>query len=246
MILYAFIAVLCVSALSLLGAVFFVVRRDVLNRFMPVLLSISSGVLLGTVFFDLLPEAMEVLPHEAYFYTVMSIAVFFSIEKLMNWHHHADCEQEDTHHHLHTLGYLSLIGDGIHNFIDGIMIGGAFLVSIPLGISMTIGVVAHEIPHELADFMILLQAGFSNKKALFYNFLSALTAVVGAMLAILLVGHTGKLASYLIPIGAGNFLYIAMSDLIPELHKETSRWYSLFQILGLVAGIIAMALFAAE
>lgn len=233
----ALLAVSLVSLLSLLGAALLLLRRSLLNRLMSPMLALSSGVLLSTVFFDLIPEGMELLPNHALTYTAIGIITFFGLEKLMQWHHHieGDHSGEKT-----PVAYLSLIGDGIHNFIDGVIIGGAFLVSIPLGISVTIAVVAHEIPHELADFTILLHSGFSNKKALLYNFLSATTAIAGTVLVLLMSSIASSFIPYLISFGAGNFLYIAMSDLIPELHKSDSKKASIIQIIALISGMLLM------
>lgn len=235
---FAIIAVVIVSLLSLLGAGLLLFGRVHLKKIMSPLIAISSGVLLGSTFFDLIPESLEHMPDTAFIVILTGIIVFFSLEKLLNWHHHIDGDHAGE---TKVPGYLSLIGDGIHNFIDGVVIGGAFLVSIPLGISVTTAVIAHEIPHELADFTILLHSGFSNKKALLYNFLSATTAILGTVVVLAMDSFAHSLIPYLIPFAAGNFLYIAMSDLIPELHHKNSKLISVVQIALLVSG--AMAIF---
>jgi zinc and cadmium transporter len=233
----AILAVSFVSLISLFGAALLLLKRTLLNRLMSPMLAISSGVLLGTAFFDLIPESLHLLQDQALPITVSGIIAFFALEKLMQWHHHVDGDHpgEKT-----PVAYLSLIGDGIHNFIDGVIIGGAFLVSIPLGISVTIAIVAHEIPHELADFTILLHGGFSNSNALLYNFLSATTAIFGTVLVLMMSTIAHSFIPYLISFGAGNFLYIAMSDLIPELHKSDSKKASILQIILLISGMLLM------
>lgn len=231
--LFAILSVVIVSLLSLLGAVLLIFGRSYIKKIMSPLIAISSGVLLGSTFFDLIPESVEHLPDSAFTVVLAGIVVFFSLEKLLNWHHHIDGDHAGESK---VPGYLSLIGDGIHNFIDGVVIGGAFLVSIPLGVSVTVAVIAHEIPHELADFTILLHSGFSNSKALLYNFLTASTAILGTVLVLTIDTFAHSLIPYLIPFAAGNFLYIAMSDLIPELHHKNSIRTSIVQILLLVAG----------
>jgi zinc and cadmium transporter len=241
--LYPVIAVIIVSLLSLIGAVFMIFKRPVLSKFMSPLLALSSGVLLGSAFFDLIPESMELIPDHALTLVIVGIITFFSLEKLLQWHHHTE---GDHHHDEKTPGYLSLLGDGIHNFIDGIMIGGAFLVSVPLGITVTIAVIAHEIPHELADFTILLHSGFSNTKALWYNFLSATTSIVGALLVLWVGTIANSIIPLLVPFGAGNFLYIAMSDLIPELHQRRSRKTAILQIILLSLGASLIYFMPAE
>lgn len=238
-IIYAFIAVLFVSAISLVGVMLLLLKRPVLSRIMPLLLAVSSGVMLGNTFFDLIPESVEHLSQSAYLYILAGIIVFFSVEKMLNWHHHTEGDHPGE---TKSAGYLSLIGDAIHNFIDGVLIGGAFIVSIPLGITVAVAVTAHEIPHELADFTILIHCGFSNRKALFYNFLSASTAIAGTCVVILFAAVEKSFVPYLIPFAAGNFLYIAMSDLIPELHKSRSRMSSIIQIFALIAGAVAISL----
>ncbi|EKD87586.1 MAG: hypothetical protein ACD_36C00013G0004 [uncultured bacterium] len=230
----ALLAVTFVSLLSLLGAAFLVVKRTWLTRIMSPLLALSSGVLLGSTFFDLIPESQELVPDQAMVFIIIGIVSFFSLEKLLQWHHHVEGDHPGEGK---AVGYLSLIGDGIHNFVDGTIIAAAFLVSTPLGISATLAVIAHEIPHELADFTILLHSGFSNSKALFYNFLSATTAIAGALLVLGVSTTSEVLVLYLVPFAAGNFLYIAMSDLIPELHRRRSRLGSILHIIALIAGI---------
>ena len=233
MVIYALSAVFFVSLLSLLGAVFLLFNRKILTRALSPLLAISSGVLLGSTFFDLLPESLELAQDSSYVLIISGIIAFFSLEKLLQWHHHVEGDHPGKEK---TVGYLSLIGDGIHNFVDGVIIGGAFLVSLPLGISVTLAVVAHEIPHELADFTILLHSGFSSRKALLFNFLSAATAIIGTLLVLSLSTLAEIFIPYLVPFAAGNFLYIAMSDLIPELHRPHTRVASLYQIAALIVG----------
>jgi len=241
--LHSLLAVTLVSLISLLGAALLLLNRQAVNRLMSPLLAFSSGVLLGSAFFDLIPESIELIPHEALTLVVVGIIMFFTLEKLLQWHHHTEGDHAGENK---TTGYLSLIGDGIHNFIDGVMIGSAFLVSVPLGITVTIAVIAHEIPHELADFTILLHSGFSNTKALLYNFLSAATAILGTILVLWVSTVAHSIIPYLIPFGAGNFLYIAMSDLIPELHRQRSRTSSAAQIIILILGASVIYLLPAE
>lgn len=235
-IAYAFISVVFVSLLSLLGAVFLVFQRELVGKFITLTLAYSSGVLLGTTFFDLLPESIEKLPNSTFAMTVFGIICFFALEKLLQWHHHI----EGDHGEEKAVAYLSLVGDAIHNFGDGVVIGAAYLVSIPLGITTTIAVVAHEIPHELSDFTILLHGGLSGVKALWFNFLSALTAVAGTIVILLLSTRFADVALWFVPFAAGNFIYIAASDLIPELHKKRDISSSLLQILLLVGGVVTI------
>lgn len=239
MYILALLSVTIVSLLSFVGVVFLAFKKNQIEKVMSPLLALSSGVLLGSTFFDLIPEGMELIPDNANLLIIIGIITFFCLEKLMHWHHHTEGDHPNESK---SVGYLSLIGDGIHNFIDGVMIGAAFLISVPLGISVTIAVIAHEIPHELADFAILLHSGFSMKQAVLFNFLSAVTAVIGTILVLGISSVEKSFVPYLIPFAAGNFLYIAMTDLIPELHKHRTHIYTFIHIAAIIAGVMLIAL----
>ena len=135
---------------------------------------------------------------------------------------------------------MNLVGDGIHNFIDGAVIAGSFMAGVPLGLATTVAVILHEIPQEIGDIGVLIHGGFSRTKALFVNFISALTAVLGAVAVLLATGHIENLTVFLVPFAAGGFMYIAGSDLIPELHKETNALKSILQLAFIMAGILIM------
>lgn len=231
---YTLIAVFLVSALSLLGALFLVLSRQTISGVITVSLALSSGVLLGSVFLDLLPESVELVGEPAFFFALFGMVTFFALEKLLSWHHHIEGNHRGEEK---PVAYLTLLGDGIHNFVDGVIIAAGFLTSVPLGLMTTIGVVAHEIPHELSDFIILLHGGFSPGKALLLNFLSAATAFLGALAVLFLAEGVVGLERYLVPFAAGNFLYIAASDLIPELLRRRRRVTSLVQLMALGGGI---------
>lgn len=235
----ALLSVIFVSLLSLLGGVFIVMQRKTLTIVITYTLAFSSGVMLGATFFDLLPEAIELMPDAALGLTLAGFTAFFMLEKLLSWHHHVEGRHV---HEEKPLAYLTLIGDGIHNFVDGAVIAAAYLVSIPLGVTTTIAVTAHEVPHELSDFMIFLHSGFSNRKALMYNFISATTAIVGAVAVFIVSDRFETIEQYLIPIAAGNFLYIAASDLIPELLTKRNGKTSMLQVLFLIFGLMVTPL----
>ncbi len=224
-----------------MGAIFIAIKRKKLGSIITYTLAFSSGVMLGATFFDLLPEGVELLPDGVFLWTLIGFVTFFILEKLISWHHHIEGR------HIHEekpLAYLTLIGDGIHNFVDGAVIAGSYLVSVPLGISTTIAVIAHEIPHELSDFLVLIHGGFSNKKALFFNFLSATTAILGAVVVLLLSDQFETLEQYLIPLAAGNFLYISASDLIPELLTKRHGPTSILQVIALLVGLTVVPIVA--
>lgn len=237
--LFAIFSVVLVSLLSLLGAIFISVQRKKLDSIMTYTLAFSSGVMLGSAFFELLPEGAELNPSGVFVWTLAGFVLFFCLEKIIQWHHHVEGR------HVHDekpLAYLTLIGDGIHNFADGAVLAAAYLVSVPLGITTTIAIAAHEIPHELSDFMILLHGGFSNAKALFYNFLSASTAVAGMVLVLVLSSQVAEIERYLVPLAAGNFLYIAATDLVPELLTRREGRVSVLQVAILLGGILLVPL----
>jgi len=237
--IYAIISVVGVSLLSLLGAVLISIQKKTLERIITYSLALSSGVLLGSTFFELLPEGVELLPDAFFVWTLIGFISFFCLEKIISWHHHVEGR------HIHgekPLAYLTLIGDGIHNFTDGAVIAASYLVSIPLGVTTTIAIVAHEVPHELSDFLILIHGGFTNKKALFFNFLSAAMAILGTVLVLMVSTQLANLERYLVPFAAGNFLYIAASDLIPELLTKRQGKTSIIQVATLLFGICIVPL----
>lgn len=234
MIVWPLGSVIIVSLLSLLGAIFIVFQQKTVERIITYSLALSSGVLLGSTFFELLPEGVDRNPQGVFFWTLAGFVSFFCLEKIIAWHHHV----EGRHTHKEKpLAYLTLIGDAIHNFADGAVIAASYLVSIPLGITTTVAIIAHEVPHELSDFLILLHGGFSNRRALFYNYLSATTAIVGTVVVLAASAHFAQVDRYLVPFAAGNFLYIAASDLIPELLTKRQGRTSVIQVITLLSGI---------
>lgn len=240
MILYSLISVVLVSLISLIGVALLGIKADRLKKGLIYLISFAAGALLGDTFIHLLPEiAEEGFTLSISLYVLLGIAIFFVLEKGIHWQH---CHEPISEKHIHPFAYTNLIGDGLHNFIDGAIIAASYLISVPVGVATTIAVLLHEIPQEIGDFGVLLHAGFSKGKALFVNFLSALTAIIGAILVLWAGSSVEHLEKILIPIAAGGFLYIASSDLIPELHKHSSNFSkSLIQFLCFLLGIAVMA-----
>ena len=234
--MYSLISVIFVSLLSFVGVLFIAIKEEKLKKILLFLVSFAAGGLLGDSFIHLLPEAVE----EDGFSLSVSLAVlvglllFFVLEKFICWRH---CHIPTSKSHPHPVVFMNLIGDGFHNFIDGAVISASFLTTIPLGIATTLAVVLHEIPQEISDFGVLLHGGLSKNKALIFNFASALAAVGGAILVLILGERIVGVSQLLIPFTAGGFIYIAGSDLIPELHKETNLAKSLIQMVGLILGI---------
>ena len=243
---YALASVVIISLISFVGVVTLVLKRDLLSRSIFVLVSLAVGALLGDVFVHIIPEAYGGLadPTVVSLTLIAGILIFFIIEKILHWHHHT---LEHAEQHPHPVGNMILFGDGVHNFIDGLIVAASYLVSIEIGIATTIAVILHEIPQEIGNFGVLIHAGYSTAKALLYNFFSALTAVAGAVVALMLGGITEQFALWLLPLTAGGFIYIALSDLIPELHKDRRIGQGIIQVVAIVVGISSMvALLALE
>ncbi len=239
--IYTLASVLAVSLISFIGVVTLSVNQKRLHKILLYLVSFSAGALLGDVFLHLLPELVEnsSLSFKSSITILSGILIFFVIEKIVNWRH---CHMPASKEHIHPFAITNLVGDGVHNFIDGLIIGASYLASIPIGIATTIAVIFHEIPQEIGDFGVLVRGGFSAKKALFFNFLSAITSIIGAVIALSLAQYAPGIISLLIPIAIGGFIYIAGADLIPELHKEFETRRSLIEILSLILGIAIMSL----
>jgi len=239
--LYTLLSVLIVSLISLVGVITLSVKQDFIKRILLFFVSFSAGALLGDVFIHLMPELLDhgKFTIQTPLFIIGGIVLFFILEKILHWRH---CHMSAEHNHIHPLAQINLIGDAVHNLIDGMVIAGSFFVSIPVGIATTIAVVLHEIPQEMGDFGILLHAGLSVRKALFFNFLSALTAFLGAILILVLNPDIDAVMKYLIPFTIGGFLYIANADLIPELHKDVKLLNSFIQLLSLLAGVGVMLL----
>lgn len=235
------IALIVISAVSLAGALVLSLKRKNLDNFLELMVAFAVGALLGDVFIHLLPQLSESGFSVWISLTVLlGIVVFFILEKLVHWHHCHRFAHSAEHKH-HSFGHIALAGDALHNFIDGLILAGAFVASPALGVATAIAIILHEVPQEIADFGVLLKSGFSRKKALFYNFLISLTAFVGAGVG-LLISSFEVFIPFLIAFTAGGFLYLAGTDLLPELHKKFSTKQSVLQLAWIIIGIAVMAL----
>ena len=228
------ISVFGISVISLIGILTLSLKEKFLNNVIFILIAVAAGTLLGVAFLDLIPEAMERDGEGIFLYVLSGIIAFFILERFVFWHHCHDGKCD-----VHAFSYLNLVGDGAHNMIDGMVIAAAYFVSIPLGISTTIAIAFHEIPQEIGDFAILIYGGFSRKRALFYNFISAITAFVGVALAYLF-SSSGEFFTFFLAFAAGGFIYIASADIMPELQKEMEFRRSFLQLLCLIGGIVLM------
>ncbi len=248
-LLFILASVIVVSLVSLIGIVSLSVNESRLKSFLLYLVSLSAGALLGDAFIHLIPEAAEDgFTLSVSFAILAGLAIFFLIEAWIHWHHHSvECE-----HPKHgekkpkPFVWTNLIGDGIHNFVDGLVIAASYVVSFPVGVATTLAVILHEIPQEIADFGVLLHGGLSKKKALEYNYLSAILAIIGGIVGYFLTSLNGLL-SLVVPFAAGTFIYIAAADLIPEIHQREKAWqrrmlhFLMFLIgIGLMMGLLLL------
>jgi zinc and cadmium transporter len=244
--IYSLLSVLLISLVSLIGIVTLSLRVSFLKKIVIFLVSLAAGALLGDVFLHLLPELIE---HGHFgvhtgFIILGAIVFAFIMEKILHWRH---CHiPTGTQWHQHPFAIMNLVGDSMHNLIDGLIIGASYLVSIEVGIATTIAVLLHEIPQEMGDFGVLVHGWFSVKQALLVNFATALTAFVGVIIALVLGSYVEWVHEFLVPIAIGMFIYIAWSDLIPEMHKETNRKQSFWQLTAFLLGIGLMALLLIE
>jgi len=245
-IIYTISSVVVVSFVSLIGILTIILTQEKTNKLLLSFVSISAGTLFGGAFLHLIPEAVE---KAGSFNVTISLSIlggivlFFLIDKLIHWKHsHSKLSLvHEAEENNKSIAYLNLFGDGIHNFLDGLVIAGSYLVGIPTGIAVTIAVVAHEIPQELADFGVLLYSGLSKGKALIFNSLSALTAIIGAVVGLILGTRSEMFTSTIIPFAAGAFIYIAGSNLIPELlDKEYKMNQLIKQLFMFILGILIM------
>jgi len=239
---YAILAVAVVSLLSLIGVFAISLKETTLDRILFVLLSFSAGSILGAAYLDLLPEAIEFLGEEqlsiAVLYITLGFLGFFFLERNIYWYHgHVHGNQSDVEEKmtLKKFVYLNLIGDGIHNLIDGMIIAASFFISITVGLATTVAVIFHELPQEIGDFGVLIYGGFTRYKALLFNFLSALTAIVGVLISNYLLQD---FVGFLMALAAGGFIYLAASELIPEIQKEENIGKSMIQFVLFVFGIV--------
>ncbi len=234
-LIYILTATFIVGLLGLIGAFSLLIRKRSLEKIVLILVAFAAGALLSGGFFHLLAEALETLtPITAFAYLLIGFVVFFALEKILFWHH---CHKGRCR--VHPFSYLILLGDSLHNIIDGLVIAASFMVSIKFGTLTTLLVISHEIPQELGNFGILLHGGFSRIKAIILNFLAQLTCIVGGV-AGYIISSSNRFTVYLLPIAAGGFIYIAASDLIPELHNQKEFKKTLLTFIFFVIGLSFM------
>lgn len=244
-LLISLIAVFLISLVSLSGLIFLFFKPTLTSRLSIYLVSFAVGGLLGDAFIHILPESYSGYIQKASvsLLVIAGLLLNFVLEKFLRWRHchNPDChEGGDDHDHIVA---LNIVGDGVHNFIDGMLVAASFMVSRELGLATSIAVLVHEIPQEIGDFAILTHSKVPVFKALLLNFLSAMVSLLGVLFAFFLGGNIENFASYLLPITAGAFIYLAASDLIPELHRHQPKFAdSLAQLLSIILGVALMFL----
>ena len=241
---YALGSVILISLISLVGVFFLGRDGNRLQNRLLILVSFAIGALTGDAFIHLIPQAFEDLGTglSTSLLIIGGMLLFFGIEKIIRWRH---CHIPTSDHHIHPVATLNIIGDGVHNFIDGLLIGASYIVSIPIGLATTVAVVLHEIPQEIGDFGILVHAGMSARKALLLNFASGITSILGTVLVFIIGTRLQTFSLYMLPITAGGFIYIAGSDLIPEVQSECggaginfAHFVAILLGIGLMAALV--------
>jgi len=235
-LVYIIASTFAIALIAFIGIFTLALKDKLLNKILLVLISLSAGALMGGAFLHLIPEATENSKGlNTYVFILIGFVLFFVIEKVLHWRHCHDGKCD-----VHTFHYMNLIGDSIHNFIDGLIISASFIASIPLGVTTTIAIAAHEIPQEIGDFGVLIYGGFKKKKAIVLNFTIALLTVVGGIVGYFISSNIEHTVVFLLPFAAGGFIYIAATDLIPEIKKELDIKKSMATMIVFICGLILM------
>lgn len=241
---YILLTTFLISLISFIGALILFLKEELLDRILLILAAFAAGALMGGAFLHLIPEAIAKVGADEnsvlilFLYLIFGFCIFYILEQFIRWHHH----HATKHPEIKPFSYLILISDGVHNFIDGLIIAASFVVALPLGIITAIAIALHEIPQEIGDFGILVYGGFKRDKALVLNFLSAITIVFGGVVGFLLSQKIGASIIFLLPFAAGNFIYIACSDIIPEIRQKVNIRKSAIHFLVFLIGISIMLL----
>ena len=230
------VATFTISLTAWTGVLTLVLRAELLDRILLGMVALSAGSLMGGAFLHLLPQAIadvgtaDTLP--LFLYLIGGFCLFYVLEQFLSWHHH-----HATTHDREPVSYLVLVSDTLHNFIDGLVIAAAFLVSVSFGITTSLAIALHEVPQEIGDFGVLVYGGFDRWQALALNYLTQATVIVGGVVGIALQGYVGEVPTVLLPFAAGNFIYIASSDLIPEIKREANVRQSFLYFVVFLVGI---------
>jgi len=239
-----FIASLVGGVGGLAGGVLLLFGKKVRKNIVHVLVSFAAGALLGTAFFDLLPEALEhaeefkMESSLVFLWTTIGIISFYLLDRAIHWFQVNQKKKNYSHGSISIP--LVILGDSVHNFIDGVAIAITYLINPVLGVSTTLAVIAHEVPQEVGDFAVLLHQGMNKKKVFLINFFSALLSVLGAFLGIFIGERVGGLLPYALSLTSGFFIYIALTNILPEIHGEEKKGYAFPESIFLVLGILVI------
>jgi zinc and cadmium transporter len=234
-LLWIIASTLSISLLAFVGFFTLYLKEKLLDEVILALIALSAGTLMGSAFLHLIPETMEMTSEAGVFlWLLFGYIFFFFLEKFLLWHH---CHKVK---HVHTVGYINLISDAVHNFADGLILAASFVTSISLGIVTSVAIALHEVPQEIGDMGVLLYSGFKRKRGLTLNFFVALTTVLGGLTGYLLAGYVEQFKTVLLPLAAGGFIYLSSSDLVPEIRKIESVKKSVVVFLVFLAGISVM------
>jgi len=242
--IWILIATFSISLIAFVGASTLFLKEKILNKILLLLVAFSAGALIGGAFLHLIPEAVNKVGikensiSEIFLYLIFGFCAFFVLEQFIGWHHH----HATRHPEIMPFSYLILISDGIHNFIDGLIVAGSFVASLPMGVACALAVALHEIPQEIGDYGILVYGGFKKIRALFLNFASAIAIIFGGISGFFLSERIEEKIVFLLPFAAGTFIYVAASDLIPQIKKERELKKSLIHFLVFLTGIGLMLL----
>ncbi len=224
-----------ITLLSFIGMIFLGLADKVLKRILDAMVAFAIGSLLGGAFLHLLPHSISENGTSIFNFVIVGLISFFIVERFLKWRH---CHREPCE--MHTFGHMNLIGDGIHNFLDGAIIAVGFIANPSLGTATSLAIIAHEIPQEIGDFGVLLTAGFTKRKALVLNCIAASTVISGGIITFFLSSHVQAIVPFLTPFSAGGFIYMAGTDLIPELHKRAGTESSIVHLAFITLGLIFM------
>lgn len=235
-LLYIIVVTFAIALIAFIGIFTLLLKEKLLNKILLILVSLSAGALMGGAFLHLIPEAVEKSQGtDIFLFVLVGFILFFVIEKVLHWRH---CHKGKCD--VHTFHYMNLVGDTIHNFIDGLILAASFVTSVELGLTTTIAIAAHEIPQEIGDFGVLIYGGFKKKKAIILNFIVALTIVIGGLIGYFISKSVGSAVTFLLPFAAGGFIYIAATDLIPEIKKELDFKKYMATLIVFIIGILIM------
>jgi zinc and cadmium transporter len=235
-LLYIIVVTFAIALIAFIGIFTLLLKEKLLNKILLILVSLSAGALMGGAFLHLIPEAVEESQGiDIFLYVLVGFILFFVIEKVLHWRH---CHKGKCD--VHTFHYMNLVGDTIHNFIDGLILAASFVTSVELGLTTTIAIAAHEIPQEIGDFGVLIYGGFKKKKAIILNFIVALTIVIGGLIGYFISKSVESAVTFLLPFAAGGFIYIAATDLIPEIKKELDFKKYMATLIVFIIGILIM------